>query len=173
MAIKFKKITIKNKEKVFTDLVTNDVTQSSGILKKESKQTTHKLPHNDLLRCFDKMVPHLVFSLGLAKTDDYECTPEWFSAFKYSDEPLMENIKVTGMTIGKDYLSIKLHGTIENYLGEESELNSPSISLLDEGEEKYPLLQIIRENFDDLITEATLYEEKEKYGISPQKELQF
>lgn len=173
-----KKIILKGEKKVAVDYSQTIVLPGGIVIPKDSKDTFRIGAHADLKRCMDKMTPHILFSLGLIEPQVFD--PTWFADFKFSDDPFHRNIEVTGVEIsGKDQDTIQIIGFIANEQGQECEIKSAKISLLDknpenEGEaKKYVLLDIIRDNLKDLLSEVDQLIELKKYEGSTQGKLHF
>lgn len=172
MKTQVKKIILKGEEKVYVEYSQATVLKGGIVIPKDRKETVKKGPHADLSRCLDKMVPHILFSLGIVKPEVFD--PSWFADFKFYDDPFHMNIVCTGVEIlGKDQDAIQITGVITNDQHQEVEIKSAKISLLDDGENKYVLLDIIRDNTRDLLIEVDEFIENKKYLGSNQVELRF
>lgn len=146
------------------------------VRKQHKGVTVDQPPHEDLCNVFLKFVPHLLYSIGLAKIKITR--PEFYLEYKFLDDDQFKNILVTGVIVhhgkGEDEsLKIKLIGQCTNDNDEISALNSPWIDLYDDSSSRYELQSIAADNYKLLIEEADAYYNKDKYAPNPQQELEF
>lgn len=170
MAQKVRRADLVGENKVVIVFNKSEALKDDGILETECKgMVYHKAPHTDLQNAFLAMIPHLMFGCQLAKPETFR--QEYFDG-EFLDDERFEGITVTGiLMVGKDYDSIKLIGRKTTTNGDVVALNSPIISLVDESDRKYPVLDILRLQVADLLKEVALFQ-KGKYGAGTQVEMQ-
>jgi len=172
--IKFKRIDLANSgQAVKFGFLQSEATREGEVVEKNYKMVTvDKGPHDDFANTFIKMVPHLLYSMQLAKAKILR--PEWFDEYKFLDDERFENVTVTGIDIidKEDVLKIRLYGRKTTDNGDVCALNSPWIDLYDGGPERYILQAVLADNYRVLIQEADQYWNKQKYAPNPQQVLE-
>jgi len=181
MAQKIKRLELKPSGKVFIELnKSNSSKNATGVVNKNSKETSDLMPHGDLLRALEKLTPHLLIAMELADPTytlidkDYPMDKKYFDSWEWKEDPRFEGLTVTGiLVVGKEAVDgIYLLGTKETSLGGISKLKTPLISLVKEVEsENYPLQLIIDAQIETLISEALEYHNELKFAPDPQGKL--
>lgn len=147
---------------------------NSDILKSKTKGITFdKPPHQDLVDCFIRLMPHMMFSTGLFKVQKVKA--DYYNNLEFLEEEQFEEIVVMEVQIsGKEENLIKLIGYKTNKDGQEFPLQSAIIDISPDAANKPVLINIFTETLQNLLKEADLYYSKQKYGsFVEQQEFEF
>lgn len=154
----------------------------SEVANEKAPGIKYDLPrHGDFTRAMDKLKPHLVIAPGFADPLDavgniYK-KQDFDDFFADSDEaPLVfKGLEVTGIIIqGKNTADgVQICGFKINYNGDVVKFKTGPIALkrVQEGY-NYPLLDILDEQIDKLLSEADKFKSRKKHGAGVQKEME-
>ena len=182
MSTKIKSITFKSAEETIIGYVENyQLRDSNSPSSDKIPGKTMDLPrHADFERAMDKLKPHLVIATGYAEPLDNLgniLTKDDFNEF-FADKdnvPIaFKGLDVTGIIIqGKNAVDgVQILGTKTTDNGDVIKIKTGSIALKREAEGyNYPLVEILDEQIDYLLSEADKYHARKKHGAGVQQDL--
>lgn len=132
-----------------------DKNDRQTIVEDNDTRLRRRAAHQNLIDCFLKLVPHLMFSCQLSEPETFEKT--YFDTWGFLDEPRFKGITVTGVKfVGKDEDGVKLIGRKTTTDGDVILLNGPII-YFDTEKKKYPFSDILQETIKSLKYEVEEY----------------
>lgn len=129
--------------------------QGTEPFKDKNKKNRGKKPSEDLINTFVKMVPHLMYATQLFKVGP---TSDDFFEFGFLVQEEFKGINVTSVVVsGKERDFVQLSGEKVTDKLEVVIFKTPPIWLEDVSEKAYPFINKLKDNLDDLMSEAEKY----------------
>lgn len=180
MSIKIKHIVFKKNE-TFIGFVESMQPRDSNEPINDKNVKRSDLPrHADFERAMDKLKPHLLIACELQEPMDYNGNmlkaSHFNDYFADSDEEKKRfgGLEITGVLIQGKHAEdgVQIFGTKTTSWGAVINLKTPSIALKPQAESfNYPLVKILDDQIDKLLTEADLYNARKKHGAGMQQQI--